>query len=164
MRVFIEDDKRVEKRPEIGTGTRIGVRILVIVIGLWTIPAATIPALTQTRSQRPALIRDTDKAEGKEETDVPKEKEYNPLLAEQAVKIGDYYFKQKNFDAAIERYIEALQYQPERVDAYEALGKTFEKKGETLKAQEVYRDFIRKNPDSRKIPEFKARLAKLEKK
>ncbi len=118
--------------------------------------------IAQSRPQKPALIRDTDTAEWKEAADVPKEKEYNPLLAEKALQIGDYYYKRKNFDAAIERYLEALQYQPERVEAYEALGRTFEKKGETLKAEEVYRDFIKKNPTSPKIAAFKSRLAKLE--
>ncbi len=121
------------------------------------------PLAAQSRPGKPALIRDTDAAEGKEEADVPKEKEYSPVLAAKAVQIGDYYFKKKNYDAAVERYLEALQYQPELVDAYEALGKTFEKKGETLKAQEVYRDFINKNPTSPKLAEFKTKLAKLEK-
>lgn len=133
----------------------------ILVIAVMTINC--IAAFPQVR-RKPALIRDTDAAEGKEEADVPKDKEYNPLLAAQAVKIGDFYFKRKNFDAAIERYIEALQYQPNLVDAYEALGRTYEKKGETLKAQEVYRDFIRKNPDSPKLAEFRTKLARLEKK
>jgi tetratricopeptide (TPR) repeat protein len=125
---------------------------------------ACTPAFSQVRHQKPALIRDTDKAEGKEEAEASKEKEFSPILAEQSVKIGDYYLKKKNFDAAIERYIEALQYQPGRVDAYEGLGKTYEKMGETLKAQEIYRDFIKKNPDSPKLADFRAKLAKLEKK
>ncbi len=135
----------------------------ILFLGCLAILPSCEPLFAQARPRKPALIRDTDTAEGKEEADVPKEKEYNPVLAEKAVQIGDYYFKRKNFDAAIERYLEALQYQPERVDAYEALGRTFEKKGETLKAQEVYRDFIKKNPNSPKLAEFKSKLAKLEK-
>ncbi len=135
----------------------------IVFAGGMTVLLAGQLAFAQSRSRRPALIRDTDTAEGKEAADVPETKEYNPVLAEKAVRIGDYYFKRKNFDAAIERYLEALQYQPERVDAYEALGRTFEKKGETLKAEEIYRDFIKKNPDSPKLAEFKSKLAKLEK-
>jgi len=138
-------------------------RMWIIILGSLAGLAGCEPLIAQSRPQKPALIRDTETAEGKEEADVPKEKEYNPVMAEKALQIGDYYFKKKNFDAAIERYVEALQYQPELAGAYEALGRTFEKKGETLKAQEVYRDFIRKNPDSPKIAEFKSKLAKLEK-
>ncbi len=135
----------------------------IAIAGGMTVLLAGQFAFAQSHPRKPALIRDTDTAEGKETADVPETKEYNPVLAEKAVRIGDYYFKRKNFDAAIERYLEALQYQPENVSAYEALGKTFEKKGETLKAEDVYRDFIKKNPDSPKIADFKSKLAKLEK-
>jgi tetratricopeptide (TPR) repeat protein len=65
----------------------------------------------QTPPNRPALIRDTDKAEGKEE-EATKEKTYNPMEAEKSVKIGDFYFKKKNYNAAIQRYMEALDYHP----------------------------------------------------
>ncbi len=118
----------------------------------------------QTRSRRPALIRDTDAAEGKEEPDVEQEKVYNPMMAEKTLKIGDFYYKRKNYTAAIQRYLEALQYQPNRVEAYEALGRTYEKTGEISKAVTLYKDFITKNPDSPKTPEFRLKLAKLEKK
>ena len=126
--------------------------------------ASAFPAKAQTRSRRPALIRDTDAAEGKEEPDVEQEKVYNPMMAEKTLKIGDFYYKRKNYTAAIQRYLEALQYQPNRVETYEALGRTYEKTGEISKAVTLYRDFITKNPDSPKTPEFRLKLAKLEKK
>ena len=121
-------------------------------------------ASPQVRPQRPVLIRDTDAAEGKEETTVEMERVYDPLMAEKTLKIGDFYMKRKNYAAAAERYIEALQYQPNRVDAFDALGKAYEKMGDWVKAAAVYKDFISKNPDSPKIPEFRAKLARLEKK
>lgn len=134
----------------------------------WLIPAVLLTAVIaspQSRSQRPGLIRDTDTAEGKDdEPAVEAEKAYDPLMAEKIVKIGDFYLKRKNYTAAIQRYLEALQYQPNRTEAFEALGRAYEKQGDTAKAAEVYRDFISKNPDSPKTPEFRAKLAKLEKK
>lgn len=139
--------------------------IRIIQFGCILFPATCATAANQARPQRPpVLIRDTDKAEGKEESEAVKEKEYNPLLAEQNIKIGDYYLKRKNFDAAIERYLEALQYKPDSIDAYEALGKTYEKKGDIAKAMNVYRDFLRKNPDSPKKGDFQSKLSRLEKK
>jgi tetratricopeptide (TPR) repeat protein len=125
---------------------------------------ASAPTAPQGRPQRPALIRDTDAAEGKEEPTVEKEKPYDPLMAEKTLKIGDFYLKRKNYAAAAERYIEALQYQPDMVDAFDALGKAYEKMGDWAKATAVYKDFISKNPDSPKIPDFRAKLARLEKK
>jgi len=117
----------------------------------------------QTSPNRPALIRDTDKAEGKEE-EATKEKTYNPMEAEKSVKIGDFYFKKKNYTAAIQRYVEALEYHPTFSVAYENLGKAYEKSNNYQKALEVYRDYVEKNPSSGKVPEFQSRIARLEKK
>jgi tetratricopeptide (TPR) repeat protein len=110
------------------------------------------------------LIRDTATAEGKDEEEAAKEKPYDPLMAEKSAKIGDFYFKKKNYAAAIQRYLEAISYQPNLIRAYEGLARAYEKNGKTDKAAEVYRDFLRKYPDSKKYAEFSARLEKLEKK
>src|SRR6266540_1228892 len=111
-------------------------------------------AHAQARPSRPALIRDTDKAEGKDEAESVKEKSYNPLEAERNYRIGDFYFKKKNYAAAIQRYLEAIDFQPNLIKAYEALGRAYEKSGKPERAKEVYLDYIRKNPASPKIPEF----------
>jgi tetratricopeptide (TPR) repeat protein len=138
--------------------TRLGLGlVLATTISAWNGSAAP-----QTRPSRPALIRDTDKAEGKEEAEPAKPKSYNPLEAERNFRVGDFYFKKKNYAAAVQRYLEALDYQPNLVKAYDALGRAYEKSGNAEKAKEVYRDYIRKNPDSSKVPEFQSRLARLE--
>jgi tetratricopeptide (TPR) repeat protein len=121
-------------------------------------------AWEQSKGGRPALIRDTAVAEGKEEAEVSKEKPFNPLEAEKSIKVGDFYFKKKNYLAAIQRYLEALQYQPNLLKGYEALGRAYEKQKSFDKAVEIYKDFIRKNPSSPKVPEFQARVTQLEKK
>ena len=125
----------------------------------------TLSAIAQTRSPRkPELIRDTDTEENTDAADVPQAKEPNPLLADESVDIGNFYFKKKNYFAAIQRYLEALEYQPDSVRAYEALARAYEKNGETAKAINTYKTFLEKNPDSPKAAEFRNRLAKLEKK
>jgi tetratricopeptide (TPR) repeat protein len=124
---------------------------------------AALPAFPQSHTKKPALIRDTDTAEGKDEAEAAKEKPFNPLEADRSLKIGDYYFKRKNYDAAIQRYMEALEYQPNRFDAYEALGRAYEKQGAPEKALRVYQDFVQKFPDSPRAKEFKEKAAKLEK-
>jgi outer membrane protein assembly factor BamD (BamD/ComL family) len=131
-----------------------GTAILVSLVWAW-------PCFPQAHSKQPALIRDTDTAEGKEAAD-DKPKEFNPALSEKSVKIGDYYFKRKNYDAAIQRYLEAIEYQPDSIAAYEALGRAYEKTHEAPKALEVYRDFLRKNPASPKASDFRQKIAKLE--
>jgi len=123
-----------------------------------------LAAVAQASPQRPALIRDTDKAEGKDEPEANKPKEYNPLMAEKNINVGNFYFKKKNYIAAIQRYLEAIEYQPSSFEAYEALARAYEKNGEIEKAIHAYRDFISKNPESPKSSKFRAKLARLEKK
>ncbi len=130
---------------------------------LFFIPMFDLPAQNRTHQKPPALIRDTDTAEGKTDTETAPKKEHNPILAEQNIKIGDFYLKKKNYDAAIQRYLEALEYQPDSVRAYEALTRAYEKKGDNENAISTYKEFIKRYPDSPKTPEFRLRLAKLQK-
>jgi tetratricopeptide (TPR) repeat protein len=110
------------------------------------------------QAKRPVLIRDTDKAEGKEEPEVDKPKDYNPLLAAKSLKIGDFYYKRKNYEGAIERYLEALDYQPNLVVARENLERA------CTKAVQDYQEYIRKHPEAPDLSEKRERAAKLEKK
>jgi tetratricopeptide (TPR) repeat protein len=131
---------------------------------LFSGPMFNLSAQNQTPRKPPALIRDTDAAEGKADAEPTAKKEPNPILAEQNINIGNFYFKKRNYDAAIQRYLEAIEYQPDSVRAYEALTRAYEKKGDNEKAINAYKEFIEHNPDSPKSPEFRVRLAKLEKK
>jgi pentatricopeptide repeat protein len=115
-------------------------------------------------SRKPEIIRDTDIADEKENTDSTKPKEPNPLLAEQNINVGNFYFNRKNYDAAIQRYLAALEYQPESVKAYNALAKAYEKNGDVSKAIDTCKDFLQKYPDSPKSSEFRNKITKLEKK
>jgi tetratricopeptide (TPR) repeat protein len=133
----------------------------------WLVVAATliwVPGWTQTRPKKPALIRDTDVAEGKTTEEAGKEKVYNPMMAEKCVEVGNFYFKRRNYQAAIGRYLEALEHQPNLFEAFSALGRAYEKDGQPEKALGVYKDFLTKFPDSSKAPEFRSKVAKLEKK
>ena len=140
--------------------------IAVVLLFMLFISAAATPgtAAQAPPSRKPALIRDTDTAEGKEEAVVSKPKEYSRELSAKNLKIGDYYFKRKNYVAAIQRYQDAIEYQPDHMEAYESLARAYEKNGDLAKAAHVYKDFIQKNPDSPKAAEIRIRLAKLEKK
>jgi tetratricopeptide (TPR) repeat protein len=114
-------------------------------------------ATAVAQSRRPVLIRDTDTAEGKEEVDIAKPKEHSPLLAGQSFNVGNFYFKRGNYRGAIERYLEALEYQPELKKAYQALDRAF------AKAIGEDQDYIRKNPNAPDISDRREKLAKLEK-
>ena len=133
----------------------------VLLLLVWMIP---IPAQPQDSRKPPVLIRDTDTAEGAENEEETGPKEPNPMLAEENLKIGDFYYKRKNYNAAIQRYIAALEYQPNLIKAFEALAKAYEKNDEFDKAMNTYRDFLEKYPDSPKASDFRDKLSELENK
>ena len=132
---------------------------------IFVIPGFAFAAPARESTQKPpVLIRDTGVAEGKEGAETVKKKELSPLLAAENLKVGDFYLKKKNYPAAIQRYLDAIEYQPNLVAAYDALGRAYEKSGAYAKALGVYQDFLKKYPESPKAPDFKSRSAQLEKK
>jgi tetratricopeptide (TPR) repeat protein len=112
-------------------------------------------------AQKPGLIRDTGVADAVETT--PEVKTPDPILCDKNINIGDFYFKQKNYAAAIRRYLDAIEYQADSARAHDALARAYQKNDQQAKAVAVYRQFIEKNPDSPQIAEFRTKLAKLEK-
>jgi len=115
--------------------------------------ALAFPVFGQTK--RPVLIRDTDKAEGKEEPEASKPKEYDPVEAEKSFNVGNFYYKRKNYDAAVERYLEALEYQPALTKARDALERA------CAKALDEHRNYI--NPKALDLAQHREKMAKLEK-
>jgi len=126
---------------------------------------ATLPPLAVAQeSRKPQLIRDTAAAEGLEDKEEKVPKEFNPLLSQKSVEIGNFYYKKKNYNAAIQRYMEALEYEPGSIKAYEALARAYEKNDEIDKAMATYEEFIEKYPDSPKISDFRSKLSRLQNK
>lgn len=114
-------------------------------------------------------------ADGKTNPEAAKEKEkgYNPLEAKHNLEIGNGYFKQGNYIGAIGRYQDAIEYQPNLVAAYDALGRAYEKKADKDKAPEerkadrdkalaVYRNFLKNYPDSPMAAKFRSRCDRLQ--
>jgi tetratricopeptide (TPR) repeat protein len=126
---------------------------------------AVHPSMAQPqRSQKPSLVRDTAVAEGIDETQEVKAKEPNPALAAENLKVGDFYYKKKNYPAAIQRYLDAIEYQQDSIPAHEALARAYEKNGDISKAIQILKIIIEKNPESSKSPEIRSRIVQLEKK
>lgn len=141
---------------------RVAVFSICLALILSALTGVGFPQQASTKKP-PALIRDTGVAEGKTEAEAVLKKEYNPGLADKNLKIGNFYLKKGNYDAAIQRFQDAIDYQPNLVAAYDALGRAHEKNGDKAKALAVYKDFLAKYPDSSKASDFKSRSARLEK-
>jgi len=132
---------------------------------------------------RPVIIRDTDIAEGIEDREEAKPKERDPVEAKKNIDIGDFYNKRKNYVGAIQRYLTAIEYQPDSSKAYKSLVKAYQsivkayesidltkesleraerECGEIHVARKAFIDFLRINPDSDRYEEFQGIIVKLE--
>ena len=59
------------------------------------------------------------------------------------IEVGDYYFKQGNYRAAISRYQEALDWKPKDAEATYKLGEAQEKSGDFTGARENYQAYLK---------------------
>lgn len=85
--------------------------------------------------------------EGDEIGGVEEFKVWNPHKAEKDVEVGDFYFKRKNYRAALDRYREALYYKYDDAVAMFRLGVCQEKIGEGEEARKAYESYLRILPN-----------------
>lgn len=134
------------------------------------------------QGNKPVIIRDTNIAEGVDDSETPKPKERNPELAKENIKVGEFYYKRKNYAGAILRYLTAIEYQPDSDKAYKSLVKAYESMVEAYEtidpreslndaeeqyglmpaAIDAFKEFLRVYPDSKNKEEFNKMIGKLE--
>ncbi len=76
------------------------------------------------------------------------------MHAQRSINVGTFYLNKGIYDAAIDRFIEAANYQPTLAAPWKLLGEAYEKKHENAKALEAYNkylDLFPKAPDAAKI-------------
>lgn len=85
--------------------------------------------------------------EGDEIGGVQEFKPWNPHKAEKDIEVGDYYFKRKNYQAALSRYQEALYYKDNDAAATFKLAICQEKLGNADDARNAYEKYLKILPD-----------------
>jgi tetratricopeptide (TPR) repeat protein len=88
---------------------------------------------------------------------------YDPLAAQKSIEIGQFYFKQGNYDAAIDRFNDAVRLHPGYGKPLELLGNAYEKKHDYANAIKSYQQCLKvypHDPDRKKIEEHIADLQK----
>jgi len=88
---------------------------------------------------------------------------WNPLKAARDVDVGDFYFKRKNYKAALERYKEALYYKDNDAVASFRLAVCQEKLGDKAEARKYYEQYLKILPEGPFAKEAHAALDKLPK-
>jgi TolA-binding protein len=88
---------------------------------------------------------------------------YNPMKALKAIEVGDFYFKQAQYKAAISRYQEALDFKPHDAEATFKLGEALNKTGDTAGATENFEAYLKILPDGPYAKKARTALDKLKK-
>ena len=77
------------------------------------------------------------------------------------VEVGDYYFKRKNYRAALDRYKEALYYKDNDAIASFRLAQCQEKLGNKVEAKKYYEQYLKILPEGEFAKEAHAGLDRL---
>jgi tetratricopeptide (TPR) repeat protein len=89
---------------------------------------------------------------------------FDPLHAQRSIDIGTFYLKKGIYDAAVERFIDATNYQPTLATPWKLLGEAYEKKHEYPKALEAYNKYLQILPRAADAAKIKKTIADLEEK
>ena|ERR1051326_2356509 len=103
-----------------------------------------------------------DSATGNEPpADVSEMKKWDPHRAAKNLEVGDYYFKQKNFVAAVSRYQEALEYKDNFAEAMFKVAVCEEKLERPDEARRYYELYLKTLPGGDHAEESRNALARL---
>jgi tetratricopeptide (TPR) repeat protein len=110
-----------------------------------------------------AAVADMEAEDKPENSDVQEFKPWNPMKAMKDVEVGDFYFKRKNYRAALERYKEALFYKENDAMASLRLAQCQEKLGDKSEAKKYYEQYLKILPEGEFAKEARASLDRLAK-
>jgi tetratricopeptide (TPR) repeat protein len=88
---------------------------------------------------------------------------WSPLRAMKDIEVGDFYFKRKNYKAALERYKEALYYKDGDAVAISRLAVCEEKSGDKAEARKYYEQYLKILPEGPFAKDAHASLNRLAK-
>lgn len=89
---------------------------------------------------------------------------FDPLHAQRSLDVGKFYLNKGVYDAAIDRFIEASNYQPSLAMPWRLLGEAYEKKHDYSKAIEAYNKYLDILPHAADAAKIKKTVSELEEK
>ena len=110
-----------------------------------------------------AAVADLDVADEPDTSGVQEFHPWNPMKAMKDTEVGDYYFKRKNYKAALDRYKEALYYKDNDAVASFRLAVCQEKIGDKAAARKYYEQYLKILPDGPFAKDAHASLDRLAK-
>jgi len=110
-----------------------------------------------------AAVEDLDMPESIDVSGVQEFHPWNPMKALKNIEVGDFYFKRKNYKAALERYKEALYYKDGDALASFRLAVCQEKLGDKADARKYYEQYLKILPEGSFAKDAHASLDRLAK-
>jgi len=110
-----------------------------------------------------AAVADLEGADNPDTSGIQEFHPWNPMKAQKDVQVGDFYFKRKNYKAAIERYKEALYYKDGDAVASFRLAVCQEKLGDKVEAKKYYEQYLKILPEGPFAKDARASLERLAK-
>jgi tetratricopeptide (TPR) repeat protein len=103
-------------------------------------------------------------SEAPPEPPAPAEPVFDPLHAQRSVEVGTFYLKKGNYDAAIDRFMDATRFQPKLAIPWKLLGEAYEKKHDNSSAIDSYKKYLELFPTAEDAAKVKKRVSLLEEK
>ncbi len=110
-----------------------------------------------------AAVSDLDVADEPNNSGIQEFHPWNPMKAMKDIEVGNYYFKRKNYKAALDRYKEALYYKDNDALASFRLAVCQEKIGDKAAARKYYEQYLKILPDGPFAKDAHASLDRLAK-
>ena len=119
------------------------------------------PAQETTPRTIPTAPCPAEDADENASGDVQEFHPFDPHRAAKDIEVGDFYFKKKNYGAALDRYREALFYKPNDASANFRMAQAFEKLARLDEAAEHYQEYLKILPNGPQAEEAKKALEKI---
>jgi tetratricopeptide (TPR) repeat protein len=95
-----------------------------------------------------------------DKTQIPKEYSFNPVQSKKEVTVGEFYFKKRDFKAAMGRFREATKWNDGNAEAWLRLGDAADKMKDVKAAREAWEKYLQLAPDAKNAAEVRKRLGK----
>jgi tetratricopeptide (TPR) repeat protein len=126
-------------------------------------PSAAAPSATPHPID-PTLPPPPPTADEPETPEAPAGPVFDPLHAQRSLDVGTFYLNKGSYDAAIDRFIEAANYQTTLAMPWKMLGQAYEKKRDYAKAADAYNKYLEKMPRAADAAKIKKQIAELQEK
>jgi tetratricopeptide (TPR) repeat protein len=121
---------------------------------------ASPPSLAPSNPQDPPKPKtNTDNAT----QSAPDQPKWDPLRADRDIDVGKYYMNKGDVDAAIDRFMDAIDAKPGFAIPYRYLGEAYEKKGQKKPAVKAYQRYLDLYPKAEDGDKIRKRVEKLHK-